>query len=89
MNNNNNNKIVSLPALAVKRLTKELREPPLPGLSLLPLDGNLACWHGNIVIMSGPYDGIVFHVMVEVPAEYPSKAPALFFKVIAVFFVGH
>jgi hypothetical protein len=31
-------------------------------------------------MLSGAYQGVTFHVLIEVPAEYPSKAPSVFFR---------
>jgi ubiquitin-protein ligase len=69
--------------LASKRLQKELKElkdeTPV-GLSLSPTGDSLFTWHGNVKMLSGALAGICFHVELEIPSEYPNKAPSLFFK---------
>ncbi len=71
---------VSLTPLAVKRLQKELKEPLPVGLGLAPTEESIAVWHANIAILCGAYEGVNFHILIEVPSEYPNKAPAVFFR---------
>lgn len=71
---------MNLSKLAIKRLQKELKNTPPIGLSLAPLEDDLSQWHGNIKIMDGAYEGVNFHVFIEVPENYPNKAPSAYFK---------
>lgn len=81
-NNKNNNNGPTLSKLAVKRLQKEMKAISSlgVGLGMSPIGEDLSVWHANVTLMSGPYNGICFHLLIEVPGEYPSKAPAVFFR---------
>ena len=70
-----------LSKLALKRLQKEMAAPLPVGISLSPLEDDLSTWHGNLKLLDdGPYKNVVFHVLIEIPAEYPSKPPSLYFR---------
>ena len=62
---------------------RELALDPLGGVSASPLtddDGSpvdLFTWHGNITPPDGPYSGVVFHVIMKFPHDYPSTPPAI------------
>lgn len=71
---------MQLSAVAIKRLQKELKSPLPVGLGLAPVGDSLSTLHANIEIQDGAYAGIIFHCLVEVPNEYPQKAPSLYFR---------
>lgn len=70
-----------LSKIAMKRLQKELKEPCPLGLSLAPLGDDLTQFHANVQILDdGAYSGIIFHLLLEVPSDYPNKAPSAYFR---------
>ena len=67
---------------AMRRLMKEaqdVRQNPLPGISLAPCEDNLAEWHANVMIAGGLYDGLVMHILLDCPHDYPNSAPKAYF----------
>jgi ubiquitin-protein ligase len=73
---------VPLSHAAMRRLMKEahdVRENPLPGISLAPSEDNLAVWHANVAVTGGVYDGLVMHILLECPHNYPNNAPNAYF----------
>jgi ubiquitin-protein ligase len=70
-------------ARAIKRLMADLEEimkSPLPSVVALPLDDDIFEWHCNVRGPAGsPYAGIVFHLILQFPENYPFKPPTLFF----------
>jgi ubiquitin-protein ligase len=66
---------------AVKRLLQDIkyiRENPIPtvGVVALPLEKDLFVWHCNIRGPKGtPYEGGVFHLVLNFPASYPYDPP--------------
>lgn len=72
---------MNLSKLAVKRLQKEMKDlEPLLGMSIAPEGDDLSKWHANVEVQSGAYAGINFHCLIEVPDNYPTKAPSAYFK---------
>ena len=65
-----------------RRLLKEVRDfqNPPPGITAEPINGDLFHWHATI---SGPdntpYAGGVFNLKINIPSDYPHKAPEVFF----------
>jgi len=66
---------------AIRRLLKDLHEihsHPVPFVHAEPIDDNLFLWHGNL---SGPdqtpFEGGVFHIVIEVPFNYPDSPPSI------------
>jgi len=73
---------VPLSKAAIRRLMKEAQDVqanPLPGISLTPSEGNLAEWHANIMVSGGQYDGLVMHILLDCPHDYPNSAPKAYF----------
>src|SRR5690242_15823981 len=71
--------------MALKRIKKELNDlmnDPLPGSSV-GIGGNgenLFCWEITVIGPDNtPYEGGVFLIKVEFPADYPFRAPKLTF----------
>lgn len=66
---------------AIKRILadlKELENDPVEGISVgIPDDSNIFELHGNIKIMSGPYEGMLIHTYIHLPQEYPHIGPAM------------
>lgn len=64
---------------ARKRLLKDLKEiesNPLDTIYAQPLENDLFEWHANLVGISGTdYEGVVFHLIMEFPADYPLRPP--------------
>ena len=62
-----------------KRLGRELakiQEENLEWVSCGPVDDNILHWNATIIgEEETPYQGGVFHLDIEFPAEYPFKAP--------------
>ena len=66
----------------MRRLMKEaqdVQENPLPGISLAPSEDNLAEWHANVVVSGGDYDGLVMHILMDCPHDYPNSPPKAYF----------
>lgn len=65
---------------ALRRLMndlKELTKEPVIGASIAPIsDENLFTLHANIVIPEGPYQGLMMHVIINIPESYPASSPA-------------
>jgi len=73
---------VPLSKAAMRRLMKEAQDVqanPLPGISLAPRDDNLAEWHANVMISGGAYDGLVMHILLDCPHDYPNSPPKAYF----------
>eukprot|EP00931_Biecheleriopsis_adriatica_P009031 TRINITY_DN110144_c0_g1_i1.p1 TRINITY_DN110144_c0_g1~~TRINITY_DN110144_c0_g1_i1.p1 ORF type:complete len:962 (+),score=202.17 TRINITY_DN110144_c0_g1_i1:39-2888(+) len=67
---------------AQRRLLRDLAEvqrEPSELVSALPLENNLFEWHANLRPSSGPLAGIVFHVRITFPRNYPDSPPNLIF----------
>jgi ubiquitin-protein ligase len=58
---------------------QDVQANPLPGISLTPSEGNLAEWHANIMVSGGQYDGLVMHILLDCPHDYPNSAPKAYF----------
>ncbi len=66
----------------MRRLMKEAQDVqsnPLTGISLAPSEDNLAEWHANVMIFGGPYDGLVMHILLDCPHDYPNSPPKAYF----------
>lgn len=69
-------------SLARRRLLRDLAEvhrEPSELVSALPLDDNIFEWHANLRPNSGPLAGVVFHVRIIFPQNYPDSPPNLLF----------
>jgi ubiquitin-protein ligase len=69
-------------ALARRRLLRDLAEvqrEPSELVSALPLESNLFEWHANLRPSSGPLAGVVLHVRITFPHNYPDAPPNLLF----------
>jgi len=67
---------------ARRRLLRDLAEvqrEPSELVSALPLDDNIFEWHANLRPNSGPLAGVVFHVRIIFPQNYPDVPPNLLF----------
>jgi ubiquitin-protein ligase len=55
---------------------KELYSDPLEYIAAAPYKDDLYVWHANIVGCFGtPYEGIVYHLILEFPSNYPISPP--------------
>lgn len=66
-------------AVATRRLTKDLSDlekDPLPGVSVTPVADDIFHLHVNITVPDGKYAGIVIHMSLHFPDNYPLSAPA-------------
>lgn len=70
-------------ARAVKRLLADLDEvihSPLASVVALPMDDDMFEWHCSIRGPAGSlYAGVIFHVILQFPENYPFKPPTLHF----------
>ncbi|CAG2119066.1 unnamed protein product [Medioppia subpectinata] len=69
--------------MALKRIHKKLaelqRDPP-PGCTAAPIGADYSQWTGTIEgPPDTPYSGGVFKVVIVFPADYPFKAPLIYF----------
>lgn len=66
---------------AIRRLLKDLQEihrHPVPFVHAEPIDDNLFLWHGNLMGPSQtPFEGGIFHIVIEVPCNYPDSPPSI------------
>ena len=66
---------------AIKRVLRDLAEieaNPISGISVaMPNINNPFIMHGNIEIRDGIYEGILIHLVIHIPDEYPIKPPAV------------
>eukprot|EP01119_Soliformovum_irregulare_P016706 TRINITY_DN4878_c0_g1_i1.p1 TRINITY_DN4878_c0_g1~~TRINITY_DN4878_c0_g1_i1.p1 ORF type:complete len:1021 (-),score=283.22 TRINITY_DN4878_c0_g1_i1:115-3123(-) len=65
----------------VTRLIHDLREiqdNPLPNVAATPSYNNIQIWHCNLRPTSGPYAGVIFHLELDFPNNYPKSPPELF-----------
>ena len=74
MNKSKNN----LSTNATKRLLRdlnELRKSPIPGVSIASVNDNIFDLHTNIIIPEGDYEGLMLHVIINIPPTYPLSSP--------------
>jgi len=66
---------------AISRIYKdlnEIKENPIQGLSIcMPDENDPFSLHCNIQILSGIYEGILLHLEMQIPENYPVQAPKL------------
>jgi len=66
---------------AINRIYKDLQEiedNPIQGLSIcIPDESNPFSLHCNILILSGIYEGIMLHLHMTIPENYPLNAPKM------------
>ena len=78
---NNNTTGSNLSARAIKRALRDLAEieaNPISGISVaMPDINNPFVMHANIEIRDGIYEGILIHLVIHIPDEYPIKPPAV------------
>ncbi|KIY51010.1 ubiquitin-conjugating enzyme [Fistulina hepatica ATCC 64428] len=69
---------------ALRRIQKELSDlakNPIPGVSIKPKEDNLFLWSCAMQAASdSPYGGGTFKFVIELPDNYPFKAPTVTFK---------
>ncbi|EIM90371.1 ubiquitin-conjugating enzyme, partial [Stereum hirsutum FP-91666 SS1] len=67
-----------------RRIQKELKDinsQPIPGVTVEPLEDNLFIWNCSIAAAGdSPYKGGTFNFKVELPDNYPFKAPSVTFS---------
>ena len=54
---------------------QELQEHPLRGIAAAPLAENLQEWHANLTPEHGHYAGLLLHVVLTFPDNYPTDPP--------------
>jgi ubiquitin-protein ligase len=56
---------------------KQIQANPLPLVAAHPLEGDIFCWHGNLVGPENtPYAGGIFHIELKFPKTYPLDSPS-------------
>ncbi|KZV71778.1 ubiquitin-conjugating enzyme [Peniophora sp. CONT] len=69
---------------ALRRIQKELRDinnKPITGVSVSPVDDNLFVWNCAIKAdPDSPYKGGTYKFKLEIPENFPFKAPAVTFQ---------
>ena len=77
----NNTTTSNLSARVIKRALRDLAEieaNPISGISVaMPDINNPFVMHANIEIRDGIYEGILIHLIIHIPDEYPIKPPAV------------
>ncbi|CAK0809534.1 unnamed protein product, partial [Prorocentrum cordatum] len=58
---------------------ERLKEIQPPGMYVLPSFDSVYSWHGTMFVRQGFYRGGVFKFKLEIPENYPDRAPDLFF----------
>lgn len=73
----------NLTSLACKRVCKDLKElneeieaKKLVGVNAMPYNDNISELHANIIPSSGPYKGVIMHVVIAIPSTYPQASPS-------------
>ncbi|CAF3396419.1 unnamed protein product [Rotaria socialis] len=65
---------------ATKRIMRDLRDHekvPVPGLGVTcPDESNPFLLHCNVLINDGPYRGVIIHLILHIPEDYPLTGPA-------------
>ncbi|CAF1161077.1 unnamed protein product [Rotaria sp. Silwood1] len=65
---------------ATKRIIRDLKDldkVPIPGLGVCcPDESNPFLLHCNVLINDGPYRGIMIHLVLHIPEDYPLTGPA-------------
>ncbi|CAF1278267.1 unnamed protein product [Rotaria sordida] len=65
---------------ATKRIIRDLKDldnVPIPGLGVCcPDESNPFLLHCNVLINDGPYHGIMIHLVLHIPEDYPLTGPA-------------
>ncbi|CAF4775500.1 unnamed protein product [Rotaria sp. Silwood1] len=65
---------------ATKRIMRDLKDldkVPVPGLGVCcPDESNPFLLHCNVLINDGPYRGIMIHLILHIPEDYPLTGPA-------------
>ena len=62
----------------IYRDLKEIETNPIQGLSIcMPDENDPFSLHGNILILSGIYEGIMLHFIMTIPENYPITAPQM------------
>ncbi|CAF0883306.1 unnamed protein product [Didymodactylos carnosus] len=65
---------------AIKRIMrdrKEIYNTPIPGIGVdCPDESNPFIFHCNVLINDGPYRGIMIHLILHIPDDYPMTGPA-------------
>ncbi|CAF4997806.1 unnamed protein product [Rotaria sp. Silwood1] len=65
---------------ATKRIIRDLKDLdklPVPGLGVIcPDESNPFILHCNVLINDGPYRGIMIHLILHIPEDYPLTGPA-------------
>ncbi|CAF1484638.1 unnamed protein product [Rotaria sordida] len=73
-------KLQNTKAAATKRIIRDLRDLekfPVPGLGVsCPDESNPFLLHCNVLINDGPYRGIMIHLILHIPEDYPLTGPA-------------
>ena len=49
-----------------------------PCVEVVPLESNIHEWHCNIVANDGVYVGLIFHVIIKFPSNYPLTKPTVY-----------
>jgi Ubiquitin-protein ligase len=66
---------------AIRRIQKDLKEierEPVPGVSIcMPDISDPFILHANLEIKDGIYEGILLHLIVHIPPDYPITPPAV------------
>ena len=67
-------------AIARKRINKDIEEiknNPLEGIGIAPIDDNLMKYVINMRLMSGPYEGYCIQLLLIFTYNYPTKPPKI------------
>eukprot|EP00442_Polarella_glacialis_P000662 CAMPEP_0115136122 /NCGR_PEP_ID=MMETSP0227-20121206/56176_1 /TAXON_ID=89957 /ORGANISM="Polarella glacialis, Strain CCMP 1383" /LENGTH=1014 /DNA_ID=CAMNT_0002543077 /DNA_START=48 /DNA_END=3092 /DNA_ORIENTATION=- len=59
----------------LRRDLEELQRCPLVGVAAQPLEENLQEWHANMAPDKGNFAGLLLHLVLKFPDDYPSNPP--------------
>ena len=65
-----------------RRILRDLKEwtessHEVPTIEAWPLEENIYEWHANMIANDGPLKGIKFHLIINLPTNYPLDPPSI------------
>ncbi len=62
----------------IKRDLEEIKDQPIEGLAInQPFENDPFTLYCNVKILDGIYEGVILHMRMKVPQDYPVTAPSM------------